>query len=178
MIKRVKELSSSALIKDDIFRNYVESIESETLRGTSTICILSIINKYNGEGAYGYQILKELEEATGGMLVIEEGTLYPLLKNLEKKGIVESTKKQFKGRPRKYYHLTESGLKIFNHISGFFSKLIESIASLIDIKVVLKEKFIYCPQCANRISLRDETVRFCEVCGNNIEELKRRSLNQ
>ena len=112
-----------ALIKDSYFRVYAEKFESEVNRGISTLCILSIINQSGDDGIYGYQILKELEIKTEDMLVIDEGTLYPLLKKLERDGIIESRKQTVSGRPRTYYYLTENGHKILNHILVFIRSL-------------------------------------------------------
>ena len=108
------------------------------------------------------------------MLIIEEGTLYPLLKNLERDEIIDS-QKQTTGRRRKYYFLTENGKKILNYLTGYYSKLTKAISMLVDIKVELKNNYLYCPMCANKIDLSTEEKRFCAVCGYNIEqELKER----
>ena len=93
MIKRVKEMGPTALITEENFRNYVENFESEILRGISTLTILAVIHEQGEDGSYGYQILKALEEKSGSVLVIEEGTLYPILRKLKGKGIVTSEKK-------------------------------------------------------------------------------------
>ncbi|MHA1229360.1 MAG: PadR family transcriptional regulator [Candidatus Helarchaeota archaeon] len=173
MIKRVKEFSSTALIAKE--RSFLEKFESEILRGISTLVILSIIKDAGSEGIYGYKILKELENKTGSILVIEDGTLYPILKKLKLDEIIEAEKKISSGRERTYYKLTDKGLKIFYHMQGFFSKLIESIGPLLDIEVRLKkERFLFCPNCANKIDISDTEVRYCEACGLNIEDLKRR----
>jgi len=172
IIKRVKDLGPMALIKDSHFRVYVEKFESEVNRGISTLCVLSIINQYE-EGIYGYQILKELELKTDEMLVVEEGTLYPLLKKLERDGLIASRKQKASGRLRTYYFLTVNGYKIYNHITGFYTKLTEAISPLFDVNVKLQDRYLYCPNCANKIDLKDEAdFNFCEICGLNIQELK------
>jgi PadR family transcriptional regulator PadR len=177
MIKRVKELDSSALIASPFFREYVEKQESEINRGISTLCILSIIGEKAGDGVHGYEILTELRKKTEDMLVIEEGTLYPILRKLEKDGLIKPERER-EGRRRKFYFITENGQKIFNYLSGFYSKLTEAIAPLFDVKVDLKsEKYLFCPMCANKIELSNLDLRFCDVCGHNIEkELKERGL--
>ena len=173
MIKRVKEMSSTALIGEENFRNYVENFESEILRGISTLTILAVIHEQGEEGSYGYQILKALEEKSGSVLVIEEGTLYPILRKLKGKGIVTSEKKQFKGRMRTYYKLTDDGFKALNHMLGFFTKLVESISPFMEIDVSLQDdRYVYCPNCMNKIDILDETVNFCDICGLNVKELK------
>ena len=172
MIKRVKEFSETALITQN--RDVLENFESDMLRGISKLTVLSVINGSGSEGAYGYKILKDLNEMTGGLLVIEDGTLYPLLNRLERDGLITSSKREIGGRSRTYYTMTDDGKKVFNLMQGFFTKLVESIAPLFDISVSLKgERYIYCKNCSNRIDLR-ENPSFCEMCGINIEDLKRR----
>ncbi|MHA1768034.1 MAG: PadR family transcriptional regulator [Promethearchaeota archaeon] len=172
MIRRVKQFQTEALINSPNFRDFVEKAESEILRGISTVVVLKIINNHASEGIYGYLLLRELEESTKKILVIEEGTLYPLLKKLEKNGVIRSKHKQVKGRSRKYFFITPEGQKIQNHLMGFFSKLIESMSGLMEIKVDLPEKnVLFCPNCANKIDLLDPNAHFCEVCGLNIQNL-------
>ena len=179
MIKKVKFTDENVLMASPAFREYVSNFESEINRGISTLCILAIINEYGTEGTYGYQISKDLDDKTQNMLVIEEGTLYPILRKLEEAGIVYSRREE-EGRRKKYYIMSEHGKKIYNHISGFFSKLTEAIAPLFDVSVNLKpEKYIFCPECANKIDVRDINTRFCDVCGKNIEkELKERGIEK
>ncbi|TFF86140.1 MAG: hypothetical protein EU517_00850 [Promethearchaeota archaeon] len=172
MIKNVKEFRKSTLLAQE--RAYLENFESELLRGISTLAILSIINENQEEGTYGYQILKDLEEKTEHVLIIDDGTLYPILKKLEKEGILKSEKKVIEHRRRKYYKLTEKGNKIYNHMEGFLTKLIDKIAPLIEIEVELKkDRYLYCPNCANKIDILDEDVKFCEACGYPIATLKK-----
>ena len=88
MIRRVKEFGTKALIASQEIRDYVEKFESEINRGISTLCILAIIDRAENGEIHGYAILKNLEEETNEMLVVEEGTLYPLLRKLEGNGIL------------------------------------------------------------------------------------------
>lgn len=179
MIKRVKELASEALIASKEFRDYVERQETEINRGISSLCILSIIMQADEKGLYGYKILKDLTDQTNEMLIIEEGTLYPILRKLEEDGIISSKREQT-GRKRKFYHMTEYGKKIYNHLAGFYSKLTEAIAPLFDVRVNLRQdKYLFCPMCANKIDLTNLELRFCTVCGFNIEnELIARGLRK
>nr|MDO8110944.1 PadR family transcriptional regulator [Candidatus Sigynarchaeota archaeon] len=172
MIKRVKEFGPAAMITKDEYRLYAENFESEILRGINTLIILRVIQQCGTDGSYGYQILKDLEEHTKKLLVIEEGTLYPILRKLEKDHILESMRKEVGGRERKYYKLTPEGVKVYNHMLGFMTKLVESIAPLTDMKVVLDRRYYYCPNCANKIDLSAEGVKFCDVCGLNVEQYK------
>jgi len=159
------------------FQEYASKFESEINRGTSTLSILSIINQSGKAGVHGYQISKNLLEQTQEMLIIEEGTLYPILRKLEEDRIIKSEREN-EGRRRKYYSLTEYGKKIYNYLSGFYSKLTEAIAPLFDVSVQLKQhKYFFCPACANKIDLQNVAAKYCDVCGHYIEnELDERGL--
>ena len=178
MIKRIKELSPDAEIASKEFRSFLEKFESEINRGISSLCILSIINQTNNQGIYGYKILKELQWRTNDMLVIEEGTLYPLLKKLEDNGFIKSKRQKVGGRLRKNYFMTDIGIKIYNHLSGYYTKMSEAISPLIDIRVELKKRYLYCPNCSNKIDLENTELKFCEICGLNIQELRERRLEE
>jgi PadR family transcriptional regulator PadR len=177
MIKRVKELRPNAPIGTEPYRAYVENFESEILRGINTLVILRVIEQHGPEGSYGYQILKDLEDQTNKLLVIEEGTLYPILRKLEKEGMLASTKREAAGRERKYYMLTTDGKRIYYHMMGFTAKLIEAIAPMADMRVMLDHRFYYCPNCANKIDLSTGTALTCDVCGLTIE-VPTQKLNQ
>lgn len=176
MIKRVKEFGTQALIASQEIRDYVEKFESEINRGISTLCILAIIDRAENGEIHGYAILKNLEKETNEMLVIEEGTLYPLLRKLEGNGILKSERKIVENRMRKVYSITERGDKIYNHLSGFYSKLTEAISPLLDINVHLKDHYLYCPNCANKIDLNQKDMQFCDMCGLNVQELREKRL--
>ena len=66
------------------------------------ICVLSVINI---KDSYGY----ELNSALVSKLCISESTLYPVLRRLQNKGYLSYYDKQFNGRNRRYYYITEDG---------------------------------------------------------------------
>ncbi|MBY8982093.1 MAG: helix-turn-helix transcriptional regulator [Candidatus Lokiarchaeota archaeon] len=178
MIKRIKELRPDVDIASPKFRDFIEKFESEINRGISTLSILSIISRYGKEGIYGYRILKELEVETNEMLIIEEGTLYPLLRNLERDNVINS-RKQETGRKRKYYFMTHNGKKIYNYLTGYYSKLTKALSNLVDFSVELKNNYIYCPMCANKMDITSLDYNYCGVCGYNLErEIKEKRLNK
>jgi PadR family transcriptional regulator PadR len=83
---------------------------SKSLAAASTKpAILSILS---GGEIYGYQIIHNMIEISGGTLEWSEGTIYPVLHRLEKEGLIRSQWKiSENGRRRKYYRLTELGRK-------------------------------------------------------------------
>lgn len=64
--------------------------------------VLSIVEK---EESYGYKITQELCTAVS----VSESTLYPVLRRLQKSGMLETYDKAFQGRNRRYYKLTSDG---------------------------------------------------------------------
>ena len=173
MIKNLKSLNPGAKIDDEHFKAIEETFQSEILRGISTLSILMIIKNHGIEGVHGYQIIQELKEKTRNnagqeILVIEEGTLYPMLKKLNESGLIDKKSYVVDSRNRIYYFLTPLGLEVSNHMAGFLTKLIEAISPLIEFGIeTYNEKYIYCPNCSNKIDIGGP-VKFCVVCGYDI----------
>ena len=61
------------------------------------------------EPSHGYRIAQRIKERSKGVLDFKEGTLYPALHKLENEGLVASYEGIEKGRPRRYYRITDSG---------------------------------------------------------------------
>ena len=84
-------------------------IAKDLVAASATPLVLGILAE---EESYGYAILKEIGDRSGGRLEWTEGLLYPLLHRLERLGYVESTWRTPEGgRRRKYYAITEDGRK-------------------------------------------------------------------
>ena len=82
-------------------------VSKELLKGSTAIMILKIIAE---EDSYGYQITQVLYKRSDDLLMLNEGTLYPILHSMEKEGYIESYKKiSDSGRERKYYRITSLG---------------------------------------------------------------------
>ncbi len=75
-------------------------------KGTLPTLILEALER---ESNHGYRIAQRIKERSQGVLDFKEGTLYPALHKLENEGLVESFEGIEKGRPRRYYRITESG---------------------------------------------------------------------
>ena len=57
------------------------------------------------EGTYGYKITHEVRQAIG----VSESTLYPVLRRLQKEGCLAVYDREFAGRNRRYYKITDMG---------------------------------------------------------------------
>lgn len=87
--------------------------EKSLLSGSTPMLVLSLLK--DGD-KYGYQMVEELAKRSEDTFQLKEGTLYPLLHTLEKQGYVTSyTMTTEQGRERKYYRLTDSGLRQLEH---------------------------------------------------------------
>jgi DNA-binding PadR family transcriptional regulator len=81
-------------------------MEAELRRGVLVLAVLSQLQARQ----YGYSLRRALE--TGG-IPVEEGTLYPLLRRLEAQGVLESTWDTDGASPRRYYWLSEDGVRLY-----------------------------------------------------------------
>jgi PadR family transcriptional regulator PadR len=89
-------------------------IERELMRGAGPVAVLRLLEQRE---MYGYELVEALQDRTDGVLAMGQSTLYPLLYNLESKGLIKgSWKTADTGRRRKYYGLTAKGrLRLENH---------------------------------------------------------------
>lgn len=65
--------------------------------------VLSVVGQ---ECTYGYRITQDVRS----VLDISESTLYPVLRRLQKDGLLETFDQEFAGRNRRYYRITPAGL--------------------------------------------------------------------
>lgn len=81
--------------------------ERELLKGVAPLVVLEILSRGR---MYGYELSEALEQRSEGILTLGRGTLYPLLYNLEAKGLVvaEWDASESK-RKRRYYSITSTG---------------------------------------------------------------------
>jgi PadR family transcriptional regulator PadR len=82
-------------------------IERELMRGAGPVAVLRLLEP--GE-KYGYELVAALDRQSDGVLAMGQSTLYPLLYNLEAKGLIAARLETAEsGRERKYYRLTDRG---------------------------------------------------------------------
>jgi len=73
-------------------------------RGLLDVCVLAAIKD---EDSYGYKIIKDMKP----YIELSESTLYTILKRLETAEMLTVRSAEHDGRLRKYYHITDAGLK-------------------------------------------------------------------
>ena len=65
--------------------------------------VLSVVSL---EGTYGYKITQDVRQ----VMEVSESTLYPVLRRLQKDGLLETYDMEFQGRNRRYYKITSNGM--------------------------------------------------------------------
>ncbi len=65
---------------------------------------------HESEGTYGYKITQDVRSAIN----VSESTLYPVLRRLQKDECLEVYDRQYDGRNRRYYKVTEKGMAQLN----------------------------------------------------------------
>ena len=86
-------------------------------RGLLDVCVLSAIKN---EDSYGYKIIKDLKP----YIELSESTLYTILKRLETANMLTVHTVEHCGRLRKYYHITENGLRRIEEFKGEWKEIL------------------------------------------------------
>ncbi|MDM5333283.1 PadR family transcriptional regulator [Ureibacillus composti] len=103
------------------------SLRSQLLKGILDGCVLAIIEK---QEVYGYELSKKLQQE--GLRDVSEGTIYPVLLRLQKnKWIVGKMRPSESGPNRKYYSLTDEGVKALNEIRNEWELLSKPISHIL-----------------------------------------------
>lgn len=86
-------------------------------RGLLDVCVLAAIKDHD---SYGYQIIKDMKP----FVEISESTLYPILRRLEAAELLRVRTTEHNGRLRKYYSITEWGLKRIEYFKKEWQEII------------------------------------------------------
>lgn len=104
-------------------------ISTQVLKGILEPCILMIIAS---QETYGYEIVEKLRSQG---LDIGEGTVYPLILRLEKKGLIKSERKKSEIGPiRKYLKISPLGLEEIDSFKREWmevEKMVESLGGIL-----------------------------------------------
>lgn len=101
-----------------------DALNLELRRGAVVLAVLSQLKTE----MYGYSLKKALNEKG---FAIDEGTLYPLMRRLEGQGLLASDWRIEDGRPRRYYRLSEMGVKTFDQLKADWTSLTAAIEELL-----------------------------------------------
>ena len=108
-----------------IAENLFENLRLELRRGCLTLAVLAQLRQER----YGYTLRKAL--ADDG-LVIDESTLYPLLRRLETQGLLASEWREEEKRNKRFYRLTADGEQMFTKLLGEWNAINASVLKTLD----------------------------------------------
>ncbi len=94
-------------------------------KGVLELIVLLAVSKND---MYGYELVAEVSKVVS----VNEGTIYPLLKRLTNERYFETyLRESTEGPPRKYYHLTASGVLYMEELRSEWIKLQDGVNSFL-----------------------------------------------
>ena len=93
------------------------------------LLVLSILKV---EDCYGYELVKKIKEISDGAMEIKEGTLYPVVHTLLKKGYISGNEKLVNKKVRVYYHLEPTGLEYLEETVKNFKRSIKGVIKIVE----------------------------------------------
>lgn len=101
----------------------------EVLQGTLDVMILSVLQR---QALHGYGIAREIERRSGTVLAIEEGSLYPALHRMTKRGdLTAEWGTNDTGRRARFYRLTADGKRRLVEQSGLWDTLSAAVSRVV-----------------------------------------------
>jgi len=111
---------------------YLAKLDKQLKAGLISILILSVIDRA-GEPMYGYRIIQAILERTKGRISLQEGTVYPILRNLQNMGFLEFYLGESpEGAPRKYCRMTGAGKAALRGGAREWETLVEAAAAVME----------------------------------------------
>lgn len=109
----------------------MKNTRQELLKGTLDMLVLQSVTHGS---RHGYGVARWIEEKTEGALVIEEGSLYPALYRMEKRGWVESRWGTSENNRRaRYYEITGRGRKQLREETQSWARLVRAIGQIVPV---------------------------------------------
>ena len=107
-----------------------KKFQKEMNAGIASLVLLSVMGQAE-EPMYGYQVAKLLDDSSQETPMMKQGALYPVLRSLEKSGLLDSkVEPSVSGPPRRYYTITDVGretLDLWEEIWGQTKSFVENI---------------------------------------------------
>jgi DNA-binding PadR family transcriptional regulator len=88
---------------------------------------LLVLHLISREPDYGNRLIEEIEEITQGVISVNPNTMYPLLRELEAKGLIEGRWEHPDKRTRRYYSITPAGRKEYRRLVEELGPFLDSV---------------------------------------------------
>ena len=113
------------------------TVDRSLLAGSTTMLVLKLLD---GQDMYGYQIVQEIAARSGGTIVTQEGSLYPVLYKLQDQGMISGEKVLVgKRMTRVYYHLEEPGHRRLQELVHEYQVMTRGVFQIIQRETDAKE---------------------------------------
>jgi len=89
--------------------------------------VMAVLSQLD-EPQYGYSLIKLLSDKG---FDVDQGTLYPLLRRLEERGLLESDWVVDEPRPRKYYQINETGVSVLSDLKTEWNALVQVLEGVL-----------------------------------------------
>ncbi|MEY4546520.1 MAG: hypothetical protein RL685_2715 [Pseudomonadota bacterium] len=93
---------------------------------------LLILRLLTDREMYGYELVQEIESATGEAIKLGEGVVYPVLHALEESGCLRSRRKPVNGRTRVYYSVTAAGKKRLVAVTRDWDRITRAVSQVLE----------------------------------------------
>jgi PadR family transcriptional regulator, regulatory protein PadR len=93
---------------------------------------LLVLHLLSREPAYGNRLIEEIEGITQGAISVNPNTMYPLLREMEGRGLVDASWEHPDRRTRRYYAITPAGRREYRRlrteVEPFLASVIRSVS--------------------------------------------------
>lgn len=103
----------------------IDKLRLEIRRGALPLAVLAQLRQEH----YGYSLRKQLSEMA---LEIDEGTLYPLIRRLEKQGLLASEWRFDDKRKKRYYQISTLGEEVLTAMKSEWRQLNKSLDEILE----------------------------------------------
>jgi DNA-binding PadR family transcriptional regulator len=100
-------------------------------RDIFSMLVLHLITSSDQRASYGNQLIEQIETLTRGAVVLNPNTIYPLLRELETRGLIEGRWEHPEKRSRRLYSVTAKGRKEYQRLRDALEPFLDSIVDSI-----------------------------------------------
>ena len=88
---------------------------------------LLVLHLISREPAYGNRLIEEIEAITDGVISVNPNTIYPLLRDLEGRGLIGGQWEHPDRRTRRFYSITAAGRKEYRRLVAELEPFLDSV---------------------------------------------------
>jgi DNA-binding PadR family transcriptional regulator len=88
---------------------------------------LLVLHLVSREPTFGNRLIEDIEEITQGVITVNPNTMYPLLRDLEKRHLIEGRWEHPDRRTRRFYSITEAGREEYERLQADLAPFLDSM---------------------------------------------------